>query len=88
MVLLSEGKDLFRDGKIPSSDAIGFEERDLRVRFAAGDFSGDEFSEFVDVVPALGMLLEADDQVAGFLFGLREGVDENEIGKSWPVSTG
>src|SRR5215471_7212600 len=79
MVLLSKGKDFYSDSKIPCSDAVGFEERDLRVVFPAGNFSSDEFGKFVDIIPALGMLLEGDDQIASFLFGLRDGVDENEI---------
>ena len=29
MMLLSEGEDFYSDGKIPCSDAVGFEERDL-----------------------------------------------------------
>jgi hypothetical protein len=79
MVLLNEGKNFFRDGKIPGSNAVGFEERDLGVVFPAGSFYSDELGEFVDIVPALGVLLEANDEIAGFLFGLREGVDEDEI---------
>src|SRR5260370_25298405 len=79
MMLLSEGKDFCSDGKIPGSDAVGFEERDLRVVFPARNFSSDEFGKFVDIVPALGVLLEGNDQVACLLFGLRERVDEDQI---------
>src|SRR4029077_2511724 len=76
--LFGEGIDSFGDGEIPGGDAVGLEEGDLFVVGAAWDFGGDELVEFVDGVPFLGSLLKWNDEVAGLLFGLLNGIHEDE----------
>ena len=78
--MFGEGVDLFGNSKVPGSDPVGLEERDLLVVGAARDFSGDQLVKFVDGVPFLRLLLERNDQVAGFLPGLLDGIHEDDGG--------
>jgi len=44
-----------------------------------GTLAGDELREFVNVVPARGLLLERDNEVARLLLRLFEGIHEDEM---------
>src|SRR6516164_11274321 len=79
-LLAGQGVHLGAHRKVPGSYAVGLEKRYLHLFGAAGGFVGNQLSELEDLRPAFLLLEERNDQIAGFLLGLRERIHKNQIG--------